>query len=166
MNNWIGQTVKHVWNNILACAKLRFGFLHKHNSFPLGPEQPWCPTSKELHVHSQLTCDRLVDDECGKVEPDLANVGRAGTNTYPENQFGAHQSGKWWPLLLRGHQMQEIWHSLNFVKMTHSIFIFVVMTEEIDVINYFSWLVFYFLSPQATDKKISRLSVRVLIHEF
>ena len=122
MNNWIGQTVKHVWNNILACAKLRFGFLHKHNSFPLGPEQPWCPTSKELHVHSQLTCDRLVDDECGKVEPDLANVGRAGTNTYPENQFGAHQSGKWWPLLLRGHQMQEIWHSLNFVKMTHSIF--------------------------------------------
>ena len=44
MNNWIGPTVKHVWDVAMHVLH-NFGVCHKHNSLP----QPSSPTSKELH---------------------------------------------------------------------------------------------------------------------
>ena len=50
MSNWIGPTVKQLWNNAMHVLHNFFWGQHKHNSFLLGPIQPSSPTTKELHA--------------------------------------------------------------------------------------------------------------------
>ena len=48
MNNWIGPTVKHVWNIAMHMLEF-FSLCQKHNSLSLGPIQPESASTKELH---------------------------------------------------------------------------------------------------------------------
>ena len=56
----------------------------------------WEFDGPELLVQDQLTGDRLVDDERGEVEPDLADVGRAGTHLHPVEEIQAHKFKLFW----------------------------------------------------------------------
>ena len=56
----------------------------------------WEVDARVLLVQDQLTGDRLVDDERGEVEPDLADVGRAGTHLHPVVAAQAHKFDQFW----------------------------------------------------------------------
>ena len=49
MSNWIGPTVKQLWNYAMRLLHNFLGFNMKHNSFLLGPIQPSSSITKELH---------------------------------------------------------------------------------------------------------------------
>ena len=50
MNNWIGPTVKHVWNDTVFAQLILFGFVINTTALPLGAIQPSCTSAKELHA--------------------------------------------------------------------------------------------------------------------
>ena len=54
MSNRISPTDEHVWKVTMQVQHNLFLVCHKHNSLPLGLIQPSFPSTKELHVFSEL----------------------------------------------------------------------------------------------------------------
>ena len=111
MNNWIGPTVKHVWNDTVFAQLILFGFVINTTALPLGAIQPSCTSAKELHaeVHGSnpAMCKKIKWTYWLRVKM----LYHAGNSKIRRNETGEFFNSKYLLSVLIG---REIWRiSIN-----------------------------------------------------